>query len=255
MKQCSKCKEWKEESEFGKDSSRKNGVQNYCKKCRKEYYYINKNKIKEYLNINKVKIREAAKKYRYKNKNKIKEYRKEYFNNNKEYFKKYNKEYGKEYRNNNKDKSKEYNDKYYYENKNKIKERSLKYYYENKNKIVEYKKEYLKNNINAKLALILRKRLCNAITYKGRVKSASILIGCEISFLKQYLESKFQEGMTWKNHGVHGWHIDHIIPCASFDLSKEEEQRKCFHYTNLQPLWAKDNMSKGAKLDWKKEDK
>ena len=58
--------------------------------------------------------------------------------------------------------------------------------------------------------------------------------------------------MTWKNWGVKGWHLDHIIPCASFDLSLPEEQKKCFHYTNLQPLWAEDNLSKGSKLDWKK---
>ena len=61
--------------------------------------------------------------------------------------------------------------------------------------------------------------------------------------------------MTWDNHGngwygngMNQWHIDHIIPCASFDLSKEEEQYRCFHYTNLQPLWAYDNLSKGNKI-------
>ena len=52
--------------------------------------------------------------------------------------------------------------------------------------------------------------------------------------------------MTWENHTPTGWHVDHIIPCAAFDLSKPEEQRKCFHYTNLQPLWAIDNIRKGA---------
>jgi len=56
--------------------------------------------------------------------------------------------------------------------------------------------------------------------------------------------------MSWDNHGFKGWHIDHIIPCSAFDLTKVEEQKKCFHYTNLQPLWAKDNLSKGDKLTW-----
>ena len=55
--------------------------------------------------------------------------------------------------------------------------------------------------------------------------------------------------MSWENHGT--WHIDHRVPCAKFDLTKKEEQEKCFHYTNLQPLWAKDNLSKGNKYDEK----
>jgi hypothetical protein len=54
--------------------------------------------------------------------------------------------------------------------------------------------------------------------------------------------------MTWQNYGYYGWHIDHIKPCASFDLRKPSEQRKCFHYSNLQPLWAKDNLQKSDKI-------
>ena len=72
------------------------------------------------------------------------------------------------------------------------------------------------------------------------------LCGCSLEKLKQHLESQFTEGMTWDNKG--DWHVDHIKPCASFDLTNPEEQKKCFHYTNLQPLWALDNMKKGAKL-------
>ena len=71
------------------------------------------------------------------------------------------------------------------------------------------------------------------------------LIGCTVEQLKQHLESHFKVGMFWSNYGK--WHIDHIKPCASFDLSKESEQKKCFHYTNLQPLWAKENREKGSK--------
>lgn len=73
------------------------------------------------------------------------------------------------------------------------------------------------------------------------------LLGCTISELRQHLENRFIGGMTWENHGLHGWHIDHIRPCASFDLTQPAQQRECFHYLNLQPLWAKDNMSKSAK--------
>jgi hypothetical protein len=69
-------------------------------------------------------------------------------------------------------------------------------------------------------------------------------LGCSISYYKDYIESKFQEGMTWENYGVHGWHLDHIIPCTAFDLTNPEQIKKCFHYTNTQPLWAKDNIKK-----------
>ena len=74
------------------------------------------------------------------------------------------------------------------------------------------------------------------------------MLGCSFEFLRNYIESKFLEGMTWENHGYYGWHIDHIIPCSSFDLSIKENQFKCFHYTNLQPLWAFENLSKGDKV-------
>ena len=74
------------------------------------------------------------------------------------------------------------------------------------------------------------------------------LVGCTPKEFVNHMESKFQAGMSWKNRGLRGWHIDHKIPCKYFQLTKEEEIRKCFHYTNLQPLWAKDNLSKGCKL-------
>ena len=84
---------------------------------------------------------------------------------------------------------------------------------------------------------------------KGLVKSAptlKLLDVPNIEFLWQHLEKKFQPGMTRENYGL--WHVDHIIPCASFDFSDPKQQKKCFHYTNLQPLWATDNFSKGAKI-------
>jgi len=67
-------------------------------------------------------------------------------------------------------------------------------------------------------------------------------IGCSVNELKKWLELKFQEGMTWDNYGK--WHIDHIKPCCKFNLADIDDQKKCFHYTNLQPLWAKDNRKK-----------
>lgn len=98
-----------------------------------------------------------------------------------------------------------------------------------------------------KLVKTLRSRLNSALKRRNIEKGFSTmeLTGCELSFLKNYIEDKFTEGMTWENHG--SWHLDHRTPICSFDLTKEEEQKKCFHFTNLQPLWAEDNLSKGGK--------
>lgn len=91
----------------------------------------------------------------------------------------------------------------------------------------------------------LRRRLHYAL--QGRDKSASTmeLLGCSIACLKACLEVQFSAGMSWENYGE--WHVDHIRPCVSFDLSDPKQQRDCFHFTNLQPLWAKDNLIKGGK--------
>ncbi len=79
------------------------------------------------------------------------------------------------------------------------------------------------------------------------IKSCSVvdLIGCSPNDLVSHIQSQFLPGMTWENRFL--WYIDHIRPCASFDIIDPEQQRQCFHYTNLQPLWAKDNFSKGRK--------
>jgi hypothetical protein len=74
------------------------------------------------------------------------------------------------------------------------------------------------------------------------------LLGCSVDEFKAHLESLFQPGMTWDNHSKEGWHIDHIKPCASFDLTDPKQLAECFHYTNQRPLWAFDNLSKGDLL-------
>lgn len=90
----------------------------------------------------------------------------------------------------------------------------------------------------------LRVRMKDAIKHK-RNRSSLELLGCSIDVVCLHIESLFKEEMTWENYGE--WHIDHIRPCASFDLGDKDQQKRCFHYTNLQPLWALENMSKGAK--------
>jgi hypothetical protein len=113
--------------------------------------------------------------------------------------------------------------------------------------LLKYEKARKLVDPSFKLLKTLRSRLCSAIRNQNAIKSDKTmnLVGCSITFLRGYLEAKFTEGMTWENHGE--WHIDHIKPCASFNLLDEQEQQKCFHYKNLQPLWAQENLSKGAK--------
>jgi hypothetical protein len=118
--------------------------------------------------------------------------------------------------------------------------------YEGRRKIkAEKRRIRLSNDTNFKLADILRSRLKHAL--KGNYKSGSAVkdLGCSIEEFKGYLQAKFVEGMTWDNYGRDGWHIDHIKPLANFDLTNKEELLKACHYTNLQPLWAKDNLKKG----------
>ncbi len=113
-------------------------------------------------------------------------------------------------------------------------------------KTVEYLNKRYRNDSVYAIKCRLRARINQAL--QGRSKSASTaeLTGCTWKELIHHIEKQFTNGMSWENR--HLWHVDHILPCASFDLSKPEEQRKCFHYTNLQPLWAKENLSKGSKI-------
>ena len=143
---------------------------------------------------------------------------------------------------------------YYNQNKQHILDKNQQYYVTHKENKKIYSKKWAQfsrnNNHDFKLRESLRSRLGKAIKNNQKAGSAVKDLGCTIPELKQYLESKFQEGMTWDNWGVHGWHIDHIIPLASFDLSDRERFLKACHYTNLQPLWAKDNLSKGDRVNY-----
>ena len=111
------------------------------------------------------------------------------------------------------------------------------------------KKKY-RTDENFKMMKILRSRLTSAL--KGNIKAGPTmkLIGCTIEELWLHIESLFEPGMTKENNGNGDgfWHLDHKMPCFSFDLSKLEQQKKCFHYKNLQPLWSNDNLKKAAKI-------
>lgn len=93
----------------------------------------------------------------------------------------------------------------------------------------------------------LRSRVSHALSRNSKSGSTETLVGCSMDELRDHLESQFADGMTWDNYGE--WHVDHIKPCAMFDFSVDSHQFECFHYTNMQPLWAIDNYKKGNKYD------
>ena len=171
----------------------------------------------------------------------------------------------KKWRENNKDADKKIHNKWKSNNPDRVRKSRLKSYYKHKEKINKYAREYKKKNkdtlkvknrqyvmkkyhedINFRLKVLLRGRLWKVITRNSKKSSSLSLLGCTIEDLKSHLEKQFTKGMTWENYGK--WHIDHIKPCSSFDLTNLEQQKICFHYTNLQPLWAKDNIKKSDKI-------
>lgn len=105
-----------------------------------------------------------------------------------------------------------------------------------------------------RLKEIARARYTRELKKHGmdKTRASMELIGCSAAELRRHIESQFRDGMSWENHGngEGKWNLDHIIACANFDFSIEAEQNKCFHYSNLQPLWWADNMRKGARMDW-----
>jgi hypothetical protein len=215
----------------------------YQKEYQKRYRKIHKAKAKKYMHNYCLKHREQIKKrkqeYYQKNKNKIIQKTVKYYLTHKKECKQKMKNYYKNNKKNFLKQVKEYNRIHQAE--------KAKYMKDYGQKHKEQRRMYIKNkrkiNSNFKIRCNLAIRIWDALKKNVKSKSTMKLLDCSIEQLKSHLESKFTKGMSFDNYGK--WHIDHIRPCASFDLSKPEEQLKCFHYTNLQPLWAKDNLRKG----------
>ena len=242
--------------------------------------YKDPEKAKEHQRLykerNRTLLRDKNRKYRAENKERInkrqceirnnpeyKEQQSAYYQNNKDKIK----EYKKKYRQERKDILSQKNKKYYVENKDRIIARDKKYYQENKDTVKSRVKkwrdsnkdkmrEYSRNRMNIlenRISKKIRGRIQKAIKqqYGDKAHMSVELLGCSVDECRKWLESKFLPGMTWDNHGRGEckWQIDHIMPCTLFDLTKPEEQLKCFHYTNLQPLWQHDNLSKQDKIE------
>jgi len=222
---CCRCKLTKEISCFSKDKYSKDGLTYSCKLCKKKQdKNYNKNKIVS-IEVKKKKL-EYLKKWNKENYEKIIEYRQKRYENNKKKILLQNKIY-------------------WNNNLLKLKERNKKYSLENKDKRKIREDVKLKTNPLFKLTITVRSRMRQYLKQRGYTKKNKTfdIVGCSPQFLKEHLEKQFIDGMTWENRSE--WHIDHIIPLSS--AKTEDEIYKLCHYTNLQPLWAIDNMKKGSK--------
>ena len=247
-KECTKCKTTLELSTFNKLSRSSDGLNTVCKVCVKIYADL----FKEKSNFND----NYHSEYYIKNKEKILKRSSKWKKDNKE-IKKIS---DKKWKEANIEKVKLKNKLFYNNNKDSILEKAREYREENKEHRKIINKNWFKNNkdtvketrssLKNKLAHSIRCRISNALSQKHLNKEYSVTksLGCSFTQLITHLESKFQEGMTWENRGMFGWHIDHIVPLSSFDLTNENDFKKACHYSNLQPLWAKDNLSKGNKI-------
>lgn len=238
-KVCSKCKVEKSLTGFYKDKRHQDGLTSGCKLCQIQSAVKHKEEKrqydKQYRTCNKEKLRQQKKKYCVDHKKEKAQYDKQHFLDNKEEIKQKHKEY-------------------YFSNKKEIRQKQKQYYVSHKQEIRQHNNQYQYNrskiDIQYKLRKSVRHRLYLARKNNQKAGSAVRDLGCTILELKIYIESKFQPGMSWDNWCNNGWHIDHIIPLDSLDLTDREQLLKACHYTNLQPLWAKDNISKGGrKLD------
>ncbi len=190
---------------------------------------------KEYYKKNKERIEKVNKAWFKKNEEKMKEYKKKWGRENKERKSRMDKERYQIHKELYKQKAKKQRET---ENPEKVKERRKKWY-----------SKTIKSNIQFKIQARLRSRLYQAL--KGNYKNGSAVsaIGCTIEELKIHLENQFEEGMTWENWKFYGWHMDHIKPLCSFDLTDPVQFKQAWHYTNLQPLWWKENLKKGKSTE------
>lgn len=204
MKKCTKCNQEKEYLNFYKKKSSKDGYSNICISCRMEYNSSKKENIQLYYQENKEKYQHNSKKYYQNNQEKIKQ------------------------------KSTEY------QRKNPIKTRQSynKWKSNNKEYFKIWRENKWKNDTSYKLRILLGNRLNEVLKKNKTYKNSNIiqLLNCSLDELKQHLENKFLPEMNWGNHGV-VWEVDHIESCFKFDMNIVEEQKQCFNYTNLQPLF------------------
>ncbi len=245
-KVCTVCEETKEIQKFRKHHKK-------CKECTKV-------ERSEYIKNNREKVLETYKNYNEKNREKINEKarernkrpedierRKEYYEKNKEKINKSSLEWGRK----NKDKVNKARQEYRDNNREKVNEIARRGAKKNRPKIREYRRKKYQTDPEYRLQVNLRGRFSVRNLQGGKKSDKTMnIIGCSIKELMDHLELQFEDGMTWDNYRFEVWHVDHKVPLIFFDLTKPKEQRMCFNYRNLQPLWSKKNLSKNAGFDF-----
>jgi hypothetical protein len=196
---------------------------------------------KEYRKRNRVRLAAEAKRWREENPEKYRLQQKKYRDEGR--YKEWRKAY-----------MKVYNAKQYSKNPEYHRLRARKWWQNrDSEKVKLYNKVYhakrIKADINFRLQQLFRKRINAAIKRDYGIKAykSTELLDCSIANARKYLEGQFRDGMSWENYGK-VWEIDHKLPISSFNLVNPKEQKKCFHYSNLQPLFTEENRIKGDKI-------
>lgn len=198
---------------------------------------------RQYRKIHLNEIKKRQRQYYKDHSNEIRQRNKQYYYDNADSNKQYycdNRKKKKQYRIDNAKKIKQYLKQYQIDNADKIKQWCVANS-ENRNRRQNAR---LKTDIQFRLSSLLRSRLYHALKSHQKAGSAVQDLGCTITEFKRHLESQFQPGMTWDNQGKSGWHLDHIIPLSKFNLQDRQQFLIANNYTNLQPMWAKDNLVK-----------
>lgn len=253
MKNCSKCNIEKELYKFYKKNTTKDGYRSECIECTKLYNLENKERIKDYqVSYNKSDRCKELSKIRYsKNKEVISEKNREYRDNNKEILLEKKKLYYEKNKVEILKKRKEYYDTIINDEevKTKLRDRgriNIKKYRDINKEVISQKiKDKKKNDPLFKLSDSIRTLIWISINKMGYKKSSktSNILGCSFEEFKSHIENQFNDDMSWENYGE--WHLDHKTPISWAET--EEQVYELNKYTNFQPLWSFDNLSKGNK--------
>ena len=255
LRKCAMCEKEKPETEYAWKKKAKEKLKSKCSECLKQYHkeHYKKNKekyalrAKKYYQENKDAVDKKSKEWRDNNKEKIAAYAKRYYENNKESYKKQK----KQYREKNKERYKKYAKQYYENNKEWLSEYKKQWHENNKEHVYAHRKKKREEDPAFNLRLLVSSSIHHALKrVDGKKAGESVLdmLPYSIEQLRNHIESQFEAGMSWDNHG--DWHIDHIYPHSKlpYDSMSHPNFKIAWDLRNLRPLWATENLSKGNRI-------